>query len=274
VVSPAPPRRKHPMNEVNRKADTALMSRDQEAALLERVVVGGDLSKLTPVERVQYYRAVCESVGLNPRTRPFEYLYLQNKMTLYARKEATEQLREIHGVRITKLDPRLISDQNEDFYEVTAYGVNAKGREDADIGVVCLSGAHGEQRANLKMKATTKAKRRLTLSLCGLGMLDESEVEIPAGAQRVTEVVEGSVTYMPDGKAKAEAGAEVSTLFPTPEADRAGLIQRARVAASRLDKERVRKMKADALGSADAKYEDVDLAALVSFVNAVEEVRL
>jgi hypothetical protein len=30
---------------------------------------------------------------------------------------------------------------------------------------------------NVVMKAVTKSKRRVTLSLCGLGMLDESEVE-------------------------------------------------------------------------------------------------
>jgi len=35
----------------------------------------------------------------------------------------------------------------------------------------------GEARANLMMKAETKAKRRVTLSICGLGMLDETEVE-------------------------------------------------------------------------------------------------
>src|SRR5882724_2568040 len=72
--------------------------------LLERVVVGGDLSKLTSEERVRFYAAVCKSVGLNPLTQPFQFLYLQNKMTLYARKEATEQLRELHGVSVTKLE--------------------------------------------------------------------------------------------------------------------------------------------------------------------------
>jgi phage tail sheath protein FI len=40
------------------------------------------------------------------------------------------------------------------------------------------------------MKAETKAKRRVTLSICGLNMLDESEVEsIPQQAKQVTSVV-------------------------------------------------------------------------------------
>jgi hypothetical protein len=42
----------------------------------------------------------------------------------------------------------------------------------------------GEIRANLILKAITKAKRRATLSICGLGFLDETEVEdIPAAAK-------------------------------------------------------------------------------------------
>jgi hypothetical protein len=38
--------------------------------------------------------------------------------------------------------------------------------------------------ANALMKAETKAKRRATLSICGLGMLDETEVEDIQGAQQ------------------------------------------------------------------------------------------
>jgi hypothetical protein len=45
----------------------------------------------------------------------------------------------------------------------------------------------GEARANAELKAVTKAKRRATLSICGLGWLDETEVDdIPAGAKRHT----------------------------------------------------------------------------------------
>jgi len=242
------------------------MSREQEAQVLEKVIVGGDLSKLTPMERVMFYRATCESVGLNPLTRPLEFIYLQNKLVLYARKEATEQLRALKNVSITKLEKTTITLDEEDLYIVTAYAKNDKGREDSSTGAVSLAGTHGQARADLLMKAETKAKRRVTLSLCGLGVLDESEVEIPAGAQRVAHHVD----YTPE----APGGAVVSTLFPYPEQDRAGLIQRARIGAARLDKKRAGDMKLEQFGSVEAKYEDVDLAALVAFVNAVEEVKL
>jgi hypothetical protein len=51
------------------------------------------------------------------------------------------------------------------------------GRQDESIGAVNIAGLKGENRANAMMKAETKAKRRVTLSICGLGLLDETEVE-------------------------------------------------------------------------------------------------
>ena len=213
-----------------RGTNQAMLSTPGE--ILERVVIGGDLSNLKPVERVMYYRAVCESVWLNPLTKPFEFLYLQNKMVLYARKEATEQLRQRHGVSVISVISQVVHDTNEEMVVVTATGRNKEGREDTATGVVSLGGLHGEQRANAYMKAETKAKRRLTLSLCGLGVRDESEIEIPLGAVRSTETV--VIPHAaPLGKTGLSISAEehtVETLFPTPENDRAGLMQRAKIA--------------------------------------------
>ena len=267
------------MNEGKHDISQTVMSR-AAAALLERVVVGGDLSKLTAEERMRYYHAVCVSVGLNPITRPFEYLYLQGKMTLYARKDATEQLRKLHGVSITRLETKSIIEEPESFYQVTAYARDKEGREDSATGVVALKG-HGEERANCMMKAETKAKRRVTLSLCGLGLMDESEVEIPAGAVRTTEIVTVNTTRPPGALPTPNDGMsaggfesrelhDVTTLFPTPEQDRAGLIQRAKIGVARMDKAGVAKIKDDVFGNAEAKYDEVDLAALVAFVQAVE----
>ena len=49
---------------------------------------------------------------------------------------------------------------------------------------MAIAGLKGDALANGLMKAETKAKRRCTLSLCGLGMLDESEIETIPGAVR------------------------------------------------------------------------------------------
>ena len=43
----------------------------------------GDLSSLTPQQRSDYYLQVCQSCGLNPLTKPFDYLTLNGKLVLY-----------------------------------------------------------------------------------------------------------------------------------------------------------------------------------------------
>jgi hypothetical protein len=145
----------------------------QEVSIIEQVIVKGDLAKLTPDERMGYYKAVCESVGLNPFTKPFEYITLNGKLTLYARKDATDQLRSLRGVSLTIVSRERV----DDVYVVTARATMPDGRTDESIGAVALGSLKGEAYANAIMKAETKAKRRVTLSVCGLGMLDENEVE-------------------------------------------------------------------------------------------------
>ena len=157
---------------------------EEKAAVLEKVVVEGDLSKLSPAERVLYYRQVCESLGLNPLTRPFDYIVLNGRLTLYARKDATDQLRKIHGVSVRIVSRELI--ESLGLYVVTARATTADGREDESIGAVSVRGLSGDALANAIMKAETKAKRRVTLSVVGLGWTDESEVDTIPGAQTVT----------------------------------------------------------------------------------------
>jgi hypothetical protein len=42
--------------------------------VMEKAVIGGDLSELNAAQRADYYTAVCRSLGLNPLTKPFEFL--------------------------------------------------------------------------------------------------------------------------------------------------------------------------------------------------------
>jgi hypothetical protein len=139
---------------------------------MERVIIAGDLAKLSPEERVTYYFRVCESIGLNPLTKPFDYITLNGKLTLYPNKDCAAQLRKLQSVSITDLGKELIGD----IYTVTIFG-RAGGRDDVATGAVNIRGLGGENLANAYMKAETKAKRRLSLSLAGLGFADESELE-------------------------------------------------------------------------------------------------
>jgi hypothetical protein len=152
---------------------TAIQTATIDAAITETVLIRNDLSGLTADQRVSYYGAVCKSLGLNPLTQPFSYLTLNNKLVLYAKRDCTDQLRKINGISIVRIE----REQVGDVYSVTAYARTANGREDSSIGAVFVGTKKGEDFANAMMKAETKAKRRVTLSISGLGMLDETEVE-------------------------------------------------------------------------------------------------
>jgi len=155
-----------------------------EAQTLEDVLASGDLSKLTPEQRVAYYFRVCETLRLNPYTRPFDYITLNGKRVLYAKRDATDQLRQIRNITLTVTDKRI----EDDLYIVTVRATDGRSRSDEDFGAVSIAGLKGEARANAILKAITKAKRRVTLSICGMGMSDESEVVTIPGA--VTEDLE------------------------------------------------------------------------------------
>jgi len=146
--------------------------------IIERVVLAGDLAKLTAADRLNYYTAVCRSLGLNELTRPFEYITLNGKLTLYARKDATDQLRNLREISITITSREKI----EDVYVVTSRATTPGGRTDESTGAVYVGKLGGDALCNAMMKAETKSKRRVTLSICGLGMLDETEAATIPGA--------------------------------------------------------------------------------------------
>lgn len=148
--------------------------------VMESVIAKGDLAKLTPDERVRYYTAVCKSLGINPLTQPLSYITLNGKLTLYATRTCTDQLRKINNVSL-EIVSRHIAD---DILTVHVKAHTPDGRVDEDFGSVAFpSLLKGEARANAVLKAVTKAKRRATLSICGLGWLDETEVEVIPGAK-------------------------------------------------------------------------------------------
>jgi hypothetical protein len=147
------------------------------AETLEHVIGTGDLSKLTTQQRVEYYRRTCETIGVNPLTRPFRFLSLNGSLMLYATRDLTDQLRQVHKVKIAIVDKAM----DGDLFIVTARATMPDGRQDEDVGAVTIGRLQGDARANAVMKAMTKAKRRVTLSICGLGFTDESEIETIRG---------------------------------------------------------------------------------------------
>lgn len=148
---------------------------------LWRIVSSGDLTGLTDKQKADYYLYRCRQEGLNPASQPFVYMKQQGKEILYGGKNAADQLRKLHGITIRIVDQRQI----QDVWQVTVEATDPNGRTDTDFGVVTLGNLKGDALANALMKAVTKAKRRVTYSICGTGVLDETELETIPGVQRM-----------------------------------------------------------------------------------------
>ena len=202
---PATPKR-HRTAHRRKTEERALVKKEPPtvAEAIEHVLIKGDLAPLKAEERLEYYRAVCKSLGLNPLTRPFDYIYFKEKrdendegdqsetggkLVLYANRNCTDQLRQIHKVAIV---PRSTTRAVTDDYATTeVFVVNKSGRTDSGLGMVYLKRSYydkearkrawyrlsGQKLADAVMKSETKAKRRATLSICGLSVLDNVELE-------------------------------------------------------------------------------------------------
>lgn len=168
----------------------AVKKQDADAQLYESLALKGDLSNLKPEEKARYYSALCERLGLDPATQPFTPLKLNGKEILYATKGATDQLARLHNVNRQIVDER----EMRDVYVVTVEATLPNGRKEQSKGAVTLGQIKGDAFCNAIMKAETKAKRRATLSILGLGMLDESEMEtIPAYRQQERPATKGEL---------------------------------------------------------------------------------
>ena len=148
------------------------------AETMELVLGSGELSKLTPKQRVEWTLRLCQSMGLNPMTRPIRFLKLGPEVVAYVTRDGADQLRRLHAVSLQVVNQSI----DGAICTVHVRATMPNGRSDEDFGVVVLQPA-GELRANGIMRAITKAKRRATLSLLGLGFLSEDEHDTLPNAQ-------------------------------------------------------------------------------------------
>lgn len=150
----------------NQATDIARPLDPQE--LINRLVFAGDLSVLTKMEQLQYYHMMCNHIGLDPLTKPFDLIQLDGKLVMYANKNCAEQLRSIYNISMDIIS----REETAGVFTVTARAVFPSGRSHTDIGCVYIKGMVGKELQNSMMKAATKAIRRATLAACGLGGLD------------------------------------------------------------------------------------------------------
>jgi len=180
---------------MNNKTLPAMSAQQNDA--INTALMKGDLKKLNDQEKLSLYIQVCTKVGLNPLTTPFQFIEMNGKEILYAGKNCAEQLREIHKISI-EVKREVVGD----VFIVTARATKPDGRFDESIAAVPIATSFidkktgqvmeiplsGVEKTNNMMKCETKAKRRVTLSICGLGMLDETEVETVPSARQVKQL--------------------------------------------------------------------------------------
>lgn len=148
--------------------------------VLNEIALKGDLRGLNDDQLTRYYFYTCHQFNLNPATKPFDIItFRDGKKVMYANKNCAEQLRINHGISVVSIEQRM--EDSGEIYIVSVSVKNKTGRIDGDIGAVNIKGLHGDVLANKIMTATTKAKRRATYSICGLGMMDETEVDTIPG---------------------------------------------------------------------------------------------
>ena len=188
---------------------SALVNTSQlDPEVIHSIVIKGDMSGLSQEQAVAYYNYRCQQVGLDPSAQPFHLLVLNGKKLLYANAGATQQLCAVHKLSVSIIN----RERFEGVYLVSVRVTGQDGRVTENDGAVELD-SERIGKANALMKATTKAIRRTVLAHCGLGMMDETEVETIPNAvtapmpmpsnlsiPKVAEVVEGKFRVMiPDG---------------------------------------------------------------------------
>lgn len=167
-------------------------------AELKSMVMDGDFSKLSKPQRDQYIELFCEERGLDWKSGPFRWLTLNGKLVPYATRDCADQLRRINGISISIK----AEEYDRGLLTIHVVATDKSGRSDEDYGTVPYSEKMApEFAANMKLKAVTKAKRRVTLSISGLGWLDETEVD---------DIPEESKAPLPRMHREPESGPQVT----------------------------------------------------------------
>lgn len=166
---------------------------------------GGNLRSLSDADRMTYYNEFCNRLQLDPLTMPFKLIELDGKCVMYADHGCVQQLtmsRKISHVIVSR-------EEVSGVYIVTVRATDAKGRQTESLGAVPVKKEKGEWKqqpgsnkrhfhgtgvwenlepakmCNAIMHAETKAKRRATLDLVGLGVISEDELDTMSGFKRV-----------------------------------------------------------------------------------------
>ena len=178
----------------------------REELLAQAHAEGKDTRSLKPADRRDVLVGLARKLGLNPMSNAVMFLLTNGRETLYVTKQGTDQIAAAAKLRretIKGPEVQVIEGRKVVFCQVRA--THPDGRSEVSTATLALQDV-----VNDLMKCETKAKRRATLSVCGLGLLAEDEIETIPGAQRVpmptaetaptTETAPSTETAAPTGE--------------------------------------------------------------------------
>lgn len=137
---------------------------------IDEAIVIGDFSRCSIPDKIQHLKNLCKKMGLDYETEPFSYYEVGGKSKPYITKGGVEQLAVKHNISIEVTHIGL--DETKTIYSVSAKATTPDGRTNSAVGAVSVEGLKGKNLANAYMTAETKAKRRVTLAICGVGISD------------------------------------------------------------------------------------------------------
>jgi len=161
------------------EVDNDLPTLEKVSEIAEAIILRGDLRGMTDAARAKYLGVLCKTIGLNPLLNPIQLIDFKDQggVQCYVTRRGTDQLRKLYGISIEVLSQA----EKDNTYTVHVKARHeATGRVDEDMAVLELVDRNkraltGQERWNAMMKCMSKAKRRVTLSICGLGFLSEDE---------------------------------------------------------------------------------------------------
>ena len=159
-----------------------IVAKNLDETLLAKITQSGNLAYLSESDRLIYYFSYCRQLGLNPLSRPFDYISEGEgdklKISLYPNTIAASQLRDSRNVSTRIIREEILLDG-----EVYSVLVEAKmgDRTEEATGKVGIKldkygkPLSGEAKAKLMKKAESQARRRATLAIVGLDAIGEGD---------------------------------------------------------------------------------------------------
>ena len=170
--------------------DLEAMADEAQQAWQVAAAAGKDSRALTAGHRAAALAALCRALHLNPLTNPLIYVTLNGKEVLYVTRQATDQIAArlgLHRETVEGPEVRDFAGTKLLYCKVRVTMPGPGGRSETAVATLPPADL-----VNAVMKVETKAKRRATLSMVGLGMMGEDDVEgaggeIPVASDEPTE---------------------------------------------------------------------------------------